>query len=160
MDELALFGGKPFIQNPMPHYIWPRITQDIERAVLAQLHGTISIYDRSGIFLEFEERFRSMFHRKYALLTNSGTAALHSAFECLDLRQGDEIIVPAYTFFATATPLAQYGVFLRQVDCNDSGNIDPALITSQITPKTRAIVITHMWGHPLRHYRDIRNSPV
>ncbi|WP_160321776.1 aminotransferase class V-fold PLP-dependent enzyme [Bradyrhizobium pachyrhizi] len=120
----------------------------MEHAVLEQLRKSISIYDRSGIFLDFEERFRAHVGRKFALLTNSGTSALHSIYEGLDLRPGDELIVPAYTFYATISPLAQYGVFLNQVDADANGNVDPAKIEQYVTPRTRAIVVTHMWGHP------------
>jgi dTDP-4-amino-4,6-dideoxygalactose transaminase len=148
VGSLAIFGGDAWITAPGPHYQWPRITPEVEKAILTQLHSTISIYDRSGIFLEFEERFRATVGRKFALVTNSGTSALFSIFEGLDLRLGDELIVPAYTFYATISPLAQFGVFLRQVDCDHNGNMDPNLVEAQITSRTKAIVITHMWGHP------------
>jgi dTDP-4-amino-4,6-dideoxygalactose transaminase len=74
--------------------------------------------------------------------------ALFSAYEGLELGPGDELIVPAYTFFATVSPLVQFGVFLRQVDADYNGNVDPSEVERHITPRTKAIVITHMWGHP------------
>jgi dTDP-4-amino-4,6-dideoxygalactose transaminase len=153
MEALAIHGGRPTISKRGPHYSWPRVTGAVERAVLDQLHKTLSIYDRSGIFLEFEEAFRALVDKEFALVTNSGTSALYSVYEGLDLRPGDEVIVPAYTFFATISPLPHFGVFLRQVDADQNGNIDPSKIEEKITPATKAIVITHMWGHPCQTSR-------
>lgn len=133
----------------MKDYIWPIISKSSKDAVMEQLNsGQISIYDRSGIFKIFEDNFANYHGRKYALVTNSGTSALHSAYEALQLSPGDEIIVPAYTFFATVSPLMQYGVKLVYCDCKSDGNIDPKEIARKISDKTKAIVITHMWGMP------------
>jgi len=130
-------------------YSWPPISQDSEIAVTNQLRkGEISIYDRSGVFKEFEDKFKDYHQRKYALLTNSGTSALFSAYEGLNLQPGDEVIVPVYTFFATASPLFQFGVKPVLCDCLPDGNIDPRAIAKKITARTKAIVITHMWGVP------------
>lgn len=141
-------------QQPLPlakpaDYVWPLLTKRSEQAVLNQLRkGEISIYNRSGIFKLFEDRFKQYHDRHYALLTNSGTSALHSAYEGLNLKPGDEVIVPDYTFFATATPLFHFGAKPVLCDCLPDGNIDPVTITQKITARTKAVVITHMWGIP------------
>lgn len=122
--------------------------ESIEQAVIRQLYKGISIYDRSGIFLEFEQLFAQYYRRRYALLCNSGTSAIHSMFVAAGLKENDEVICPAYTFFATVTPLFFLGAKPVLCDCNENGNIDPEAIKKSITRKTKAIIITHMWGVP------------
>ena len=148
MSKLAIKGGNKTIKVKYPHYRWPVITKTTEKAVLSQLKKSISIYDRSGIIKELEDKFRKYYNRKYALLTNSGTTALYSMYMAADLKNGDEIICPAYTFFATVTPLFFTDAVPVLVDCDESGNIDPNKIEEKITEKTKAIVVTHMWGIP------------
>jgi len=82
-------------------FVWPKINKEIERAVIKQLHTSISIYDGGGIFNDFENKFAQYHERKFAILCNSGTNAIHSMFVAADLKEGDEVICPAYTFFAT-----------------------------------------------------------
>ncbi len=129
-------------------FIWPKIDKGIVSAVLKQLNKAISIYDGGGIFADFETKFAKYHNRKYAILCNSGTSAIHSMFVAAGLKEGDEVICPAYTFFATVTPLLFTGARPILCDCDDNGNIDPAEIEKKITPKTRAVVVTHMWGVP------------
>ncbi len=148
MDKLALFGGEKTINLPAPHYKWPAITKKTEEAVLKQLHTSISIYDNSGIIDEFEKKFASKIGMKHALLTNSGTMALFSLFFSAGLKEGDEIICPAYTFHATDSPIFFTGAVPVLADCKEDGNIDPQEIKKKITKKTKAIIITHMWGIP------------
>ena len=146
--KLAIAGGQKTFTLQGPHYVWPPITKTVERAVLKQLHTNISIYDRSGIFEEFENAYSVYHKRKYALLCNSGTTAIHSMFVAADFKEGDEVICPAYTFFATVTPLLFTGAKPVLCDCDVNGNIDPQEIEKKITSKTKGVVITHMWGIP------------
>jgi dTDP-4-amino-4,6-dideoxygalactose transaminase len=147
--KLAINGGKKTINNvDGKHYIWPPITESTKQAVLKQLDESISIYDRSGIIEELETRLSRYFGKKYALLTSSGTAALYSAFVGANLQPDDEIICPAYTFFATITPLFFTGAVPVLADSRQDGNIDPIDIERRITKKTKGIIVTHMWGIP------------
>ncbi len=147
-EKLAILGGKRTINAKESHFIWPKINKRIERAVVKQLYDNISIYNNGGIFKEFEEYFANYHNRKKALLCSSGTLAIHSMFVAADFRKGDEIIFPAYTFFATATPILQTGAKPILCDCDENGNIDPSEIEKKITKKTKAVVVTHMWGIP------------
>jgi len=147
-NQLAIQGGLKTIEDDYPHFVWPVIDKKIEKAVVSQLYKTISIYDRSGIFEEFEDSFAKYHDRKYALLCSSGTLAIHSMFVAANFSAGDEVICPAYTFFATVTPLLFTGAKPVLCDCDENGNIDPKEIKKKITPKTKAVVITHMWGIP------------
>lgn len=133
----------------MYKYTWPHITKETKKAVDDQLNTeVISIYDRSGIFKTFEDKFATFYGKKYALLISSGTAALHSAMVACKFSPGDEVICPAYTFYATVTPIFQTGAIPILCDSMDDGNIDPNKIEQLITSKTKAVIITHMWGKP------------
>ena len=147
MESLVCNGGKPVIKDKVK-YSWPIITEETKEAVLNQLNNTISIYNRSGIIEEFEDEFAKLHNRTHALLTNSGTSALFGLYEGLELKPGDEVIVPTYTFFATISPLIYTGAKPVFCDCTKDGNIDPFEIAKKITSKTKAIMVTHMWGIP------------
>src|SRR5579885_993671 len=89
---LALLGGTPVITTKEGHYTWPRITPELEASVLKQLHESLSIYDRSGIFARFEQAFADYHGRRYALVENSGTSAIYGMYEGLALQPGDEVL--------------------------------------------------------------------
>jgi dTDP-4-amino-4,6-dideoxygalactose transaminase len=148
MSTLALHGGEKTVTAPAPHYSWPVITDAVEHAVVRQLHKTISIYNRSDIFERFENTFLSHYGRKHALLMSSGTAAIHSMYVGAGICPNDEVICPAYTFYATVTPLFQIGAIPVLCDCTPSGNLDFKKLPALLTKKTRAVVVTHMWGIP------------
>jgi len=147
-NSLAIFGGDVVIDSDLDHYVWPRITKDIENILIRQLHDSISIYNRSGVILEFEEKFAKYHGVKYALLSNSGTSAIFSMFEGISLSPEDEVICPVYTFFATISPVVYSGAKIVFCDSLDDGNICPEDIEKKITGKTKAIIVTHMWGIP------------
>lgn len=146
--DLALLGGPKTITSSEPQYVWPRITKEAEQAVVAQLHKSVSIYDSSGIFSEFETTFKNMHGMEHALLSNSGTNALFSLYFGIGIGPGDEVISPAYTFFASVAPVLNLGGVPVFCDAGADGNIDPSKIEALITRKTKAISITHMWGQP------------
>ena len=148
INKLAIKGGKKIIHKKNAKYVWPKITKKIERKVIKQLHETISIYNREGIFKTFEDSFAKMHNKKYSLLCNSGTNAIHTMYVACNFSKNDEVICPAYTFFATVTPLLFTGAKPVLCDCDENGNIDPREIIKKITLKTKAVVITHMWGMP------------
>lgn len=135
-------------QKKIARFVWPKIGPEEEAAVLSQLRETVSIYGKGGIFEKFENAFSVYHGRKYSLLCSSGTTAIHSMFVAAGIKSGDEVICPAYTFFATVTPLFFLGAIPVLCDCDDNGNIDPEEIVKKITDKTKAIIVTHMWGIP------------
>ena len=148
--SLAIFGGPQVVTSPLPHFPWPLITPEVENAVRNQLYESISIYDRSGVIEKFEKEFSDYHNIKYGLLTSSGTAAIHSMYAAAGVGMGDEIICPAYTFFATVTPLFNLGAIPVLCDADETGNINTSLIESLITAKTKGVVMTHMWGIPCK----------
>jgi dTDP-4-amino-4,6-dideoxygalactose transaminase len=98
---------------------------------------------------QFEREFAAFVDCKYAVAVNSCTAALHLALDAAGITAGDEVLVPSYTFAATAAVVVYLGA--RPVLCDSlSGgfNIDPADAARRITPKTRAIIAVHIAGEP------------
>ncbi|PVH92288.1 PLP-dependent transferase [Periconia macrospinosa] len=140
------------------HFEWPVITPKIEKATIEQMHSTLSIYNRSGIYEVFENRWKDLHGLKHALVCSSGTIAILHMFEALDLQPGDEILCPVYTFFATATPMLQYGAVPVFCDSLKDGNMDPNEILKRVTPKTKAVIVTHMWGLPCRMREIVANA--
>ncbi|CAG0907771.1 unnamed protein product, partial [Darwinula stevensoni] len=97
----------------------------------------------------FEEIFAKFCGSKHAIATNNGTTALHLALVALDLKPGEEVIIPTVTYIATANAVRYCGATPVLVDvCADTMNIDPAHIERKITPKTRGIIPVHLYGHP------------
>ncbi|MBX9670895.1 MAG: aminotransferase class I/II-fold pyridoxal phosphate-dependent enzyme [Candidatus Obscuribacterales bacterium] len=147
-EQLALLGGNRAVTHGQPRFVWPILTDATDRAVLRQMRDTISIYDRSGVFARFEDAWSARHKRSRSLLTNSGTSALHSVYVGADLKRGDQVIAPAYTFHATVSPLFQAGAVPVLADCDATGNIDCDHVEALIGSRTRAVVVTHMWGVP------------
>ena len=150
MSTLAIDGGKPIIENGEGKLVHPKITNGLVSEVVSQLKDTISIYDDSGIFKTFESNFKEYHHKKYGLVTSSGTTALWSLYDSINLKPGDEVICPIYSFFATVSPIYQTGAIPVFVDCDETGNMDWTKIEKKITPNTKAIMVVHIWGYPAR----------
>src|SRR6056297_21610 len=98
---------------------------------------------------EFEEKFAEYIGTKFAISTQSGTAAIHLALIELGIGPGDEVIVPVTTFIATVNPVVYVGATPVFVDIDeDTWNIDPNEFKKAITKKTKAIIPVHMYGNP------------
>lgn len=98
---------------------------------------------------EFEKAFAAYTETSYAVGVNNGTSALHLAMLALGIGQGDEVIIPANTFIATAWGVSYVGATPVFVDCDaNNWEIDPAKIEKAITPKTKAIIGVHLYGMP------------
>lgn len=155
MEKLAIFGGEKIAKDDEMKFNWPRITNDTEKVVIEQLYKTISIYDNSGIFGEFEKKFADYHNKKYALLSNSGTSAIFSMFEAIDLRNDDEVLCPVYTFHATVSPMMYFGAKPIFCDSDNEGNISFDSVKNKYTENTKAIIVTHMWGVPIKDIQKI-----
>ncbi|EGK8211900.1 DegT/DnrJ/EryC1/StrS aminotransferase family protein [Campylobacter coli] len=96
---------------------------------------------------EFETNLAQYTHVQHAIGCSSGTSALYLALRALDIKQGDEVIVPSFTFIATAEMVALLGAKPVFVDINlDNFNIDFELLKNAISPKTKAIIAVSMFG--------------
>ena len=98
----------------------------------------------------FEQEFAKFCGAKHGIACTNGTVALHLALLALGVGPGDEVIVPTLTFVATANAVRYCGATPVLVDCEaETWNIDPGLIESRITPRTKGIIVVHLYGHPV-----------
>lgn len=103
-----------------------------------------------GPYLErFEEAFADFCGAPHAVSCSSGTAALHMALLVLGVGLGDEVIVPTLTYVSCANAVAYCGARPVFVDSDpETWNLDPSLIASKITARTKGIIAVHLYGHP------------
>jgi len=97
---------------------------------------------------EFENAFAKYIDSNYAIGVSNGTVALHLAMLILNIGPGDEVIIPANTFIATAWGVSHAGATPVFIDCDESWQIDPAKIEAVITSKTKAVIGVHLYGQP------------
>ena len=99
---------------------------------------------------KFEKTFAEYLGGGYAVAVSNGTAALHLALTCLNLKEGDEVILPSLTFVATANAVLYTGAKPVFADIQAEGdlNISPEEIKKKITERTRAILVMHYGGYP------------
>ena len=98
---------------------------------------------------ELEEKFKKYFKSKYAILISSCTSALHLSLISINIKKGDEVLVPAYSYIASANVVELTGATPVFVDINDNNNcIDVNKIEEKITKKTKAIIVVHEFGNP------------
>ena len=99
-------------------------------------------------FQNFEKSAASFVKSKYVIAVNSGTAALQAALYALDVKKGDEVLVPSFTFVATANAVISTGAKPVFVDIlKENYTIDPDDLTKKITKNTRAIIPVHLYGN-------------
>ncbi len=108
----------------------------------------------------FEEQFAAYLGVRHAVATNSGTAALHTALRALEVQNGDEVILPAMTFFACAAMVAACGARPVVVDVRpEDYNIDPDRMAEAVTTQTKGVMAVHLYGQaadldPLREVTE------
>ncbi|MDD1653040.1 MAG: DegT/DnrJ/EryC1/StrS family aminotransferase [Methanomicrobiales archaeon] len=150
--QLAIFGGSPVRDHPFPPY--PLLGEEEVQAVTAVVRsGKLSMFDLDFLGGEqvqgFEEEFARYHGSRYAISVNSGTAALHVAVAAAGIGPGDEVIVPPYTFTATASAVLMHnGVPVFADVTPDTFNLDPERVEEAITGKTKALIPVHLFGHP------------
>ncbi|GGL09644.1 DegT/DnrJ/EryC1/StrS family aminotransferase [Deinococcus radiotolerans] len=123
------------------------INEDDIQAVMGVLRsGRLALGDWAGIF---EQRVAEFVGVRHAICVNSGTAALHLIVRGLGLGPGDEVIVPSFTFAASVNALLYEGVTPVFADITpDTFNLDPADVRARVTPRTRAVMVVDVFGHP------------
>lgn len=125
----------------------PYITKKEEQYVLEVLRsGILSIGPKVE---EFEKKFAKCIGTKYACAVNSGTAGLHLSMIAAGIGEGDEVITTPFSFVASANSILYVGAKPVFVDINpDTYNIDPKKIEEEITKRTKAILVVHIFGQP------------
>ena len=145
--NLAINGGKPVRTAPFP--AWPVYDRSEEEALLRALHSSFWGKMEGKEVSTFERRFAEYQSAKYAVGVVNGTVSLRIALLAAGIRAGDEVIVPPYTFLATASSVLEANATPIFVDLEpDTYNIDPVCIQKAITPRTRAIIVVHLAGLP------------
>ena len=146
----AILGGEPVVTaDHGPALRWPILTTADEEAVLAILRdGNLSTH---AVIRELERDYRSLTGMPYALAHCNGTAAMLAAFQAIDLKPGDEVLVPSATFWASVLPMIWLGVIPVFCESEEARmGLDPADLERRITSRTRALVVVHLWGLPSR----------
>ncbi|QPM68158.1 DegT/DnrJ/EryC1/StrS family aminotransferase [Atribacter laminatus] len=158
MSKLAINGGSKVREKPFPD--WP-IFDEQELKLLTEVlnsgkwwRGAYSSVELGGGIVsgrskveEFEEKFSAHHKAKYAVATSHGSDALDIAIKALGVGPGDEVIVPPYTFVATATSVLHNNAIPIFVDIHpDTYNLDPNKIEEAITDRTKAIIPVHFGG--------------
>lgn len=123
--------------------------EEISNAVEALRKGEIS-GSFGGFISEFEDNFANYCDCKYGVAVNNGTTALHLAVASLEIKDGDEVIVSAFTNMATAFSVVYNNAVPVPVDSEpETWNIDVTKIAEKVTKKTKAILPVHIYGHPV-----------
>lgn len=145
MSELAVHGGTPVRTAafpPWPHY------DDSEREGLLRVLDSRDWWATQGREVrEFEREWAQYTGAPHALAMTNGTNTLEAALLALGVGQGDEVIVPDWSFFATIGAILSVNAIPVIVDVDEvTGTLDPTLIEGALTPRTRAIVVVHVSG--------------
>ncbi len=120
-----------------------------ERDYVVDCIDTNWISSKGKYVTEFEEQFSAYCGCEYGISTMNGTTALHLALASLDIKKGDEVIMPAFTMIATAFAVCYCGAKPVLVDAEpETWNMDVDKIEEKITPSTKAILPVHIYGHP------------
>ncbi|HET6266901.1 MAG TPA: DegT/DnrJ/EryC1/StrS family aminotransferase [Acidobacteriota bacterium] len=123
------------------------IRSEIEPAIANVLASCDFILGRE--VQDFEKKFCEYLGAKQVIGVGSGFDAIRLGLEVLGIKPGDEVLMPAHTFIATALAISSLGARPVLVDVSDSSfNIDPDLIEVAVTPRTKAVIAVHLYGQP------------
>lgn len=146
MSKLAIHGGSPV--RTAPFSAWPIFDEREIRAVEDVVRS--GVWGLSGSKIpEFQEKFASYVQAKYGICTANGTVSLIVALRAAGVGLNDEVVVPPYTFIATASSVVEVGAKPVFADI-DPGTLclDPDAFEAAITPRTKAVIPVHLGGHP------------
>jgi perosamine synthetase len=153
-EEMAVVS--PLIPGPEPVLAPGRVIpvcatrlDGNERAYLLRCLDTNWISSAGPFVKEFEAAFSAAVGCAHGIACANGTVALHLALTALGIGPGDEVILPAFTMIATANAVTYTGATPVLADSEErTWNVDPARVATRITPRTKAIVVVHTYGHP------------
>ncbi len=146
-EKLAVDGGNPVRTSPWPS--WPVFGREEEEIILDVLRSGQWWAVGGRRVPEFESAFAAMQDAKHAVAVTNGTAAIEIALRALGIGCGDEVIVPPYTFIATASSVLAVGATPVFADIEPTNlNLDPAAAEAAITERTKAIIPVHIAGCP------------
>jgi len=155
-ERLAVDGGTPAVTEPWTHgYTGAAYIGEEER------HEVLEVLERRALFryygpappdkvATFEREFARTIGTRWALGVTSGTAALKVALAGLGIGPGDEVIVPAITFIASAGAVLAHHAYCVFAECDETFGLDPEDAARRISPRTKAIMPVHLGGVPCR----------
>jgi dTDP-4-amino-4,6-dideoxygalactose transaminase len=147
MSSLAMLGGRKAKGKPFP--VWPYYDSNEDRALKEVLESRVWWRTPGTKTLEFEKSFAKFHGARHGIAVTNGTAALEVTIAALGITAGDEVIVPNFTFVATASAVLFANALPVLVDVDpETYCIDPDLVEDAITSRTKAIIAVHMGGHP------------
>jgi len=154
--KLAIDGGEPVRKTPLHARLYgPEFYDDEEKRELIDVIESRSPFRWWGSgpqppakVREFEAEYSKHVGTKYALGVTSGTTALITAMAALEVGPGDEVILPAWTWYACYDAIVLAGGLPVFAEVDDSFGIDPADIEHRITPRTKAVMAVHLQGCP------------
>ncbi len=162
-DKLAISGGSPVRQDPMPP--WPQYADDEVEAVSTVLRsGGVNAWTGPEVG-EFEQQFADYIGVRHGIAVANGTVALELALRALGIGKGDEVVVTPRTFIASASALVAVGATPVFADVDpESQNITAETIAAVLNEKVRAVILVHLAGWPcdmepivqLARARDLR----
>jgi len=147
MLNLAVNGGNPVREKAFPK--WPVYGEEDKAALLSVLEsrkwGTLGPRVK-----EFQEKFAAFVETRHGLCVSNGTVSLEITLRAMGIGPGDEVVVPPYTFVATASSVLAAGAtpVFADIDLNNFNCIDPSSVKTAITPRTKAVIPVHMAGCP------------
>ncbi|RPI18673.1 MAG: DegT/DnrJ/EryC1/StrS family aminotransferase [Acidobacteria bacterium] len=143
-SKLALFGGTPVRGHEKRWPEWPQFDETDKQALLGVLESR-RWWDGERVQI-FQKEFAALQDAGHCVVCNSGTTALIIALRALGVGPGDEVIVPPYTFVATASAVAWMGAVPVFVDVDETWNLDIDLAEGAVTERTKAIIPVHFGG--------------
>lgn len=145
MTKIVIDDRKPIREKSFPS--WP-IFGDVERENLLKVFESGKWWYGERV-KEFEEKFSSFQDAKFGITCTNGTVALEASLVSCGIGAGDEVIVPPYTFVATASAVLKVNAIPIFADIDiETTNIDPEEVKKKITPKTKALIPVHFGGLP------------
>jgi dTDP-4-amino-4,6-dideoxygalactose transaminase len=120
--------------------------KEIQAVAAVARSGRLFRYQKGGQCGRFERRFSRYIGVPFVRMTSSGTVAIQAALAALGIGPGDEVIVPAHTYMATALAVLGVGAIPVIVDVDESITMDPSALDDAAGPRTRAVIPVHMWG--------------
>ncbi len=148
-QTLALLGGEAVGAPAAPPH--PRFTPDAICRVTALLEAgdTVGLGRTHPVLAEAEAALGAYHGGRQAFATSSGQAALQAILMAMEIGPGDEVICPPYTWGATISPVLAVGAVPIFADVvPETGNLDPETVEAAITPRTKAILVVHLYGQP------------
>lgn len=144
--KLAVLGGNPIRTKPFPS--WPIIEKKDEEGWLEVLRARKWFRMNGDKAAQFEKRYAALTGAKECLATNSGTNALFTSLNALDIGPGDEVLVPPYTFVATINVVfLQYALPVFVDTDPETFQMDARKLEDAITERTRCIIPVHLGGN-------------